>query len=332
MTATGGVAVLIVNYNSGAMLRRCLDALQAQSRRDFDVVVVDNASSDGSADGIDGRYSNVRLVRSDRNLGFAGGNNLGLAHARNAHWVVLLNPDAFAEPQWLERLVAAAEQHPEFAFFGCRMMAADSPELLDGIGDVFHVSGLHWREGHRQPIASEDLQPREIFSPCAAAAMYRRDVLEQAGGFDEDYFCYSEDVDLGFRLRLAGHRALYVPDATVLHVGGGTTGMRSDFSVYHGQRNLVWTYAKNMPGALAYLFLPWHLAINVAMLGVLMLRGQGLLGLRAKIDALRGLPRMLKKRRSLQAGRRVAAKALLAHMARGWPDRRRSWSKPLSRA
>jgi GT2 family glycosyltransferase len=324
------VVILIVNYNSGAMLRRCLDALERQTRREFDVVMVDNGSSDGSVEGIEGRYANLTLVRAQRNLGFAAGNNLGLAHAPRARWVVLLNPDAFPEPDWLERLTAAAQRYPQFAFFGCRMMAAETPELLDGIGDVFHVSGLHWREGHRRSLRAEDLRPREIFAPCAAAAMYRRDALEQVGGFDEDYFCYAEDMDLGFRLRLAGHRALYVPDAAVLHVGSGTTGWRSDFSVYHGQRNLVWTYAKDMPGALVYLYLPWHLAMNLAALGVLALRGQGWLALRAKIDALKGLPKMLKKRRSIQAGRCASARQLLAHMARGWPDRRRGWSRPVS--
>jgi GT2 family glycosyltransferase len=136
-------------------------------------------------------------------------------------------------------------------------------------------------------------------------------------------------MDLGFRLRLAGHRALYVPDAEVLHVGSGTTGWRSDFSVYHGQRNLIWTYVKNMPGALVYLYLPWHVAMNLATVAVLLLRGQGRLALRAKIDALRRLPRMLNKRRSIQAGRRVASKKLLLKMARGWPNRQRSWSQPL---
>jgi GT2 family glycosyltransferase len=328
--ATAPVAVLIVNYNSGPMLGRCLDALARQTWREFRVVVVDNASSDGSGVAIEGRYPNVALVRSAANLGFAGGNNLGLRHAGEARWIVLLNPDAFPEPDWLERLMAAAQAHAQFAFFGCRMMAAETPELLDGIGDVFHVSGMHWREGHHRKLRADDLQPREIFAPCAAAAMYRRDVLEEAGGFDEDYFCYAEDVDLGFRLRLAGHRAMYVADAVVLHVGSAITGRRSDFSVYHGHRNLIWTYAKDMPGALAWLFLPWHIAINLAALGVLLLRGQGGIALRAKIDALRGLPRMLKKRRSIQAARRVAGGALLVHMARGWPDRRRGWSRPLS--
>src|SRR5205085_72619 len=147
----------------------------------------------------------------------------------------------------------------------------------------------------------KDEEAREIFSPCAAAAMYRREVFRAAGGFDEDFFCYAEDVDLGFRLRLAGYKALYVPDAVAYHVGSATTGRRSDFSVYYGQRNLVWTYAKNMPVGLLFLYALFHLAINIATVAALAMRGQGMIALRAKIDALKGLGTVLRKRRAVQA-------------------------------
>jgi GT2 family glycosyltransferase len=323
MTGVGerSVAVLIVNYNSGGMLGRCLEALQRQTQRDFDVVVVDNASGDGSADGIEGRYSNVVLVRSEKNLGFAGGNNLALKHVRGARWIVLLNPDAFAEPDWLEQFVAAAEAQSGFTFFGCRMLLANTPQFLDGTGDAYHVSGASWRRDHGVAADRGVREPGEIFAPCAAAALYSRAALEEVGGFDERYFCYHEDVDLAFRLRLRGHRCRYVPQAVVHHVSSGITGRRSDFATYHGHRNLVWTYVKDMPGILFWLLLPLHLVMNLVSIAVCAVRGQLGVILRAKRDALAGLPAALRQRREIQAARKAGIGSLLAVMDWG-PSRR----------
>ena len=144
---------------------------------------------------------------------------------------------------------------------------------------------------------------REIFSPCAAAAMFRKDALLTASGFDEDFFCYVEDVDLGFRMRLLGHRCWYAPDSVALHVGSAVTGRHSDFSIYHGHRNLVWTFVKNMPGVLFWLLLPLHVALNLVSILWFVLRGQGALILRAKRDALLGLPKMWRKRQLIQQSR-----------------------------
>jgi GT2 family glycosyltransferase len=235
----------------------------------------------------------------------------------------LLNPDAFPEPGWLGALVEAARKHTEFAMFGSRLILDADHRVLDGIGDVYHVSGLHWREGYLRPVGPDCSRPREIFAPCGAAAMYRRDAFEALGGFDEDFFCYAEDIDLGFRMRLAGHRAMYVPDAVVYHVGSASTGPRSDFSVYHGHRNLVWAYVKNMPRPLFWRYLPYHVLVNLATVAVLARRGQAGVALRAKLDALQGLSPMLAKRRSIQASRKTDTAAILSVMSRGWPERRR---------
>lgn len=309
------VAVIIVNYNSGRLLARCLEALSRQTFAEFRVVVVDNASNDASAEGVESRYSNVALVRAERNLGFAAGNNLGLRHVHGADWIALLNPDAFAEPEWLERLVAAASDHPEFSFFGCRMLLADTPQLLDGTADAYHVSGASWRRDHGQPVHCGVSEAGEIFGACAAAALYSRPALDQVGGFDESYFCYHEDVDLAFRLRLRGHRCLYVPDAVVHHVSSGIMGRRSDFATYHGHRNLVWTYVKDMPGVLFWLFLPLHLVLNLASIAVCALRGQLGVILRAKRDALLGLGAALRQRGEIQSHRAARLGALLAVMS-----------------
>lgn len=298
------VSVVIVNWNGEQFLERCLTALLAQTVTPYEIILVDNASTDGSLE-IVGRFPSVRLMALNENTGFARGNNLAIeAASKESEWIALINPDAFAAPRWLETLLAAAESKPGFDVFGSKLVNAADSTLLDGTGDACHISGLVWRTAHGVPVSHLGESECEIFSPCAAAALYRRSALLEVGGFDEDFFCYVEDVDLGFRLRLAGYRCLYVPKSVVHHVGSGTTGGKnSDFSVYHGHRNLVWTFVKDMPGLLFWLLLPLHVVLNLASIIWFAFRGQGGVVWRAKRDALLGLPKMWRKRQQVQKSR-----------------------------
>ncbi len=298
------VSVIIVNWNGEQFLERCLSALMDQTVNAHEIILVDNASSDSSLE-IAQRFPNVKLMAQNQNTGFARGNNLAIeAASKDSEWIALINPDAFVEAHWLETLLTAATCAPEFDIFGSKLLNAANPALLDGAGDAYHMSGLVWRIGHGSFDSASSANEREIFSPCAAAALYRRSALDEVGKFDEDYFCYVEDVDLGFRLRLMGRRCLYVPQSVVHHVGSGSTGgQHSDFAVYHGHRNLVWTYVKNMPGALFWLLLPLHLALNLASLAWFALQGRGHVLWRAKRDALKGLPKMWRKRQLIQSTR-----------------------------
>ena len=313
---TPKIAVIIVNANTGEHIERALESLGAQTLAPARVIVVDNASTDGSPDAIVKRFPSVELIRLDRNVGFAAANNLAVRAAEDCDWVALLNPDAFPLKDWLTALARAIERHPGYAFFGSRLVSAEQPSVLDGTGDVYHVSGLAWRRDHGRP-ATVAPQAGEIFSPCAAAALYRRDAFLEVGGFDESYFCYFEDSDLAFRLRLAGQRCLYVPDAVVHHVGSVAAGRLSDFTVYHSFRNLVWTYAKNMPSPLVWLYLPQHVVAAGLTLAWFGLRGQGRLVLSSKRDALRELPRVLAQRRTIQRARKASARELRRAMATG---------------
>lgn len=320
---SGSATVIIVNWNGGALLAQCIRHLQAQTVQPHAVLLIDNASTDDSLAQLPD-WQLLTVLRMDSNLGFAVANNYAIARSET-EYVVLLNPDAFAAPDWLEQLLTAAQTQPQAAAFGSRQLCHENPSRLDGIGDCYHLSGMAWRKGHGQAQQACHLVAQEIFAPCAAAALYRRRALLQAGGFDESYFCYMEDVDLGFRLRLAGHSARYVPGAVVRHVGSATSGgQHSDFAVFHGHRNMVWTYVKNMPGALLWSFLPLHLAANLAACMVFGARGQGKTILRAKWQALRGLGHALRERRSIQRQRTATVRHIWAAMDKQlWPKPRR---------
>lgn len=296
------VTVVVVNWNGGVLLRRCLSDLARQTLQPSRILLIDNDSSDGSVESVSD-LAGVTVRMMGENIGFAAGNNRALAEC-NTEFIALLNPDAFPEPDWLEKLVVAANTHPDFAAFGSRQMVYRAENIVDGLGDVYHHSGLVWRDGYGRLFRHTDCIAKEIFSPCAGAALYRRVAFNNVGGFDEDYFCYLEDVDLGFRLRLAGYRAMYVPEAVVHHVGSATSGgQRSDFSVYYGHRNLVWTFVKNMPGALFWLMLPLHVLLNLFSIVLVALRGQGGVIIRAKRDAFFDLPKMWLKRKLIQKSR-----------------------------
>ena len=295
------VTVIIVNFNSGSRLSRCLDCLDAQTYRDFDVIVVDNGSEDGSASAA--RRPGVNLIEAGANLGFAAGNNLAARDARGA-WLALLNPDAYPREDWLERLHAATVRYPQADAFGSTQLDAADPQRIDGAGDVFHAFGVPYRGHHGWPVETLP-EEGECFSPCAAAALYRRSVFEQLGGFDERFFCYGEDVDLGFRLRLAGGRAIQIRDAVVLHEGSGVSGRYSDFTVYHGNRNKIWATYKSMPAALFWPLLPLQVAVNLYLLARSWTVGIGPAYWRALRDGVSRLGEFRNDRRAAQKSRKA---------------------------
>lgn len=302
------VAIVTVTWNSSPFIGEVINALLNQSLLPQRFIVVDNGSSDAEATAkLVAGFPGAEWIPLLSNRGVAYANNLGIAQCSDVEFVALLNPDAFPQPTWLESLVTATDAHPGAAAFGSRQLCQGRPSILDGIGDHYHFSGLVWRGGFGEAQRDEHLVASEIFSPCSAAALYRRKNLMEVLGFDDDYFCYVDDVDVGFRLRLAGHSAVYVPDAVVHHVGSASSGgRRSDFATYHGHRNLVWTFVTNMPGTLFWLLLPFHVLLNIVSLFAITARGQGRVIFRAKWHAILGLPSAWAKRKDLQA-KRVAS-------------------------
>ena len=298
------VTVIIVNYNAGAYLPQCVEALKKQSFHDFEVLLIDNASTDNSlqkaiataAD--DARFS---FLEMHENLGFAAANNHAAAQA-NTPWLATLNPDAFPEPDWLAELLQATRDHADVVMFGSMQINASEPGRLDGAGDRYFVVGIPWRDQNRDRYESAMLDKQDTyptFAPCAAAALYRRDAFDAAGGFDPAFFCFVEDVDLGFRLRRLGHTCRQVVGARVSHVGGGAGGGESEFARYHGTRNLIWCFFKNMPAVLLIPLIPIHLVVLLILLAKATVRGQGKTVWRGIGSGIKGVGAMLKERRAI---------------------------------
>ena len=313
------VSIVIVTWNSKKYLDDCLNHLLKQSFQDFEVILVDNGSEDGTLDGVEKKYPSLDLYtkKLNTNLGFAAANNIGARLARG-RWLALLNTDAFPSPNWLSNLIRATEERPAFSSFSSRQIKAGDTHLLDGAGDAYHISGFAWKRYLDYPIDSYGRETEEVFSPCAAAAMYLREAFLEVGGFDENFFSYYEDVDLGFRLRLAGYRVLYVADAEVRHVGSGALGIHSDFAFYHSHRNLVWIFFANMPSPYFWLYLPVSIMTNIVYLFYYTLKGRGPILWKAKRDAIRGLRSVFRKRKNIQMRRRVDPSELVGLMEHGW--------------
>lgn len=313
---TAAVGIVIVNFNAGGLLLRSVRSIVEQTLPPRRIVVVDNASTDDSVAAVEEMYPEVTLVRHDENIGFAAANNIGIGMLGDCEFVALLNPDACADPTWVARLVAAARVHPDIAAFASRIERDDGSGQLDSAGDVYHVYGTAWPGHHGAPLADAKA-PEEVFGPSGAAAFYRRDWLVRLGGFDDTFFCYFEDVDLNLRLHVAGGRCLYVPGAQVRHVGGASSGGLSDFTIYHSQRNLVWTYAKSMPGHIFWRYLPMHILLNVGAVVSYGVRGHTRTLLRAKRDAVLGLPAILRARRRVMRSTGYDRAAFDGMMRRG---------------
>lgn len=298
------IAVVIVNFNSDQLLEQCLEHVTKQSRPADVVMVVDNASEDGSAK-VAAHTAGVRLLQLDKNYGFAAANNRAFEQLENIDLVVTLNPDAYAAIDFIANLEAAAIANPNHGSFASRMMRSET--VLDGTGDSYHLSGLAWRRGHNTPWSANRPNKPSCFSACAGAAMFRLNKVRAVGGFDEDFFCYMEDIDLGYRLLLVGAPCLYVGEAVATHIGSAISNQYAGFADYHGHRNLVWVVLKNTPWPLLPLVLPAHLLMTIVVGFVFLYRGSLRNYLRAKYDALTGLGAALKKRRSVQRLKKVSA-------------------------
>jgi GT2 family glycosyltransferase len=306
LTADPFFSIIILYWNNEQFIRKCLTSLLNQTWNDFEIIFIDNGSEQPLPFDINIEFPSLKITthKLPENIGFAAGNNFGAEHA-SGKFLALLNADAFPQQNWLERVKSAIEKYPD-SFFASKLVMADDPTRLDGTGDVYHFTGLVWRKNHNYIEKHVNLVECEVFSACGAAAIYPKIAFDEVNGFDTDFFSYVEDVDLGFRLRLIGYKCIFLPDAIVHHVGSGSTGKRSDFSVYYGQRNLVWTFLKNLPGCLFWVLLPIHIFTNFLMVIFSLFRKQGKVTVKAKFDAIANISNILDKRLLIQKNRKIS--------------------------
>ena len=302
----GLVNVVIPNWNGKKFLKGCLDSLLASKYPQVEVVIVDNGSKDGSVEFLETEYPQVKLVKFPHNTGFSVAVNAGINHS-NGEFLALLNNDTVVDPDWIGEMIKVMREHPEIGSTGCKMLAYDDHSLLDGAGDGYRRGGLPGRIGHREKDQGQFDQQRYILGPCGGAAIYRRAMLDDIGLFDDDYFAYLEDVDIGLRAQSAGYKCLYVPSAIMYHLGCGTTG-----SGYHplvvklSAQNNWNTIVKNIPLPLLIKFLPQIIFWQAYYFAVVIVRGgQVIPWLHGSWNALMLLPKMLKKRAQINRQRKV---------------------------
>lgn len=266
------VTIIIPNYNGAHFLKPCLEKLKTQTFQDFETLVVDNGSEDGSLALLREAYPEVRVISLGKNQGFSRAVNTGIRASRSPY-VILLNNDTEPEPGYVEALIRSIGRSKRIFSVSPKMIQLHDRGLIDDAGDLYTIVGWAAQRGVGQPVEAYD-RPCRIFSACAGAAIYRRSVFEKIGCFDELHFAYLEDIDVGFRAKLAGYRNEYCPEAVVYHVGSGTSGSRyNPFKVRLAARNSVYLNYKNMPAVMLALNAPAIAAGHV--LKYLFFKGMG---------------------------------------------------------
>jgi GT2 family glycosyltransferase len=241
------VSAIVVNLNGGAMLLECLESLFAQTWTDLEVILVDNGSRDGSAEAARSRFGErLRFVGNDKNLGFARGNNQGFEIARG-QWMFLLNNDAVVDRDCIATLMGFVADRPEVGSLACRVVRYDQPNFFDSTGLLLYPDGVCRSRGWEEKDIGQYDRAEDVLAPHGCAAAYRRTMLDEAGWFDESYFAYLEDLDLGMRAQLCGWTCWYVPDARVRHRKSKTSGNASRFKAYHVERNRIFNAIKLLP-------------------------------------------------------------------------------------
>ncbi len=298
------ISVIIVNYNGEKFLEECLNSLFTQAYKNMEVLVVDNASSDSSVEFIRNNFKNVKIIHQNKNLGFAEGNNIAIRQARG-EYIATLNNDTIVEKEWLSELVNAMEFDKRIGICASKILFYNNRNIINSTGIcVDKISGFTWDRGFGDKDGEKYKKKQMVFGACAAAALYRKDMLDQIGLFDDDFFAYHEDVDLAWRAQLYGWKCMYVPAAIVYHHLSATAGLNSPFKEYFANRNKIWLIVKNYPSPQIF---KYGFFIFFAILGYFLyaLLNLNIYSMKGKISALAGLRRFINKRKSIQQNKTV---------------------------
>jgi GT2 family glycosyltransferase len=311
VTGAPAASAIVLNYNGHGFVLEAVQSLLDQDLQGLEVVVVDNGSTDGSEAEVERRFgTRVRLLRQDRNVGWGGGNNVGIRASLGRH-LILLNNDAVAAPGFARALVAAAEADPGIGMVAAKVLAYDRREAIDTTGHLLYPDGLNRGRGRLEQDLGQYDGCRDALFPSGAAGLYRRAMLDEIGLFDESFFLYGDDAELGLRGRIAGWECGFEPKAIAYHHYSRSAGAWSSLKAFHVERNRVFVLLKLFPTPLI-LMSPWHTALRLALQGWGGLTGRGAAGrlaeersvlhligvtLRAWASAAAGMPRVLAERR-----------------------------------
>jgi len=314
------LSVIIPNWNGKRFLEECMDSLKGQTFQNFETILVDNGSIDDSVEFAERHYGDsIRVIRNSKNLGFTGGNNVGI-QASKGEYIVLLNNDTWADPRWLEELAKARRFDPPVGMWASKVCSYYQRDRIEGVGELIYWDGLCRARGQYEQDHGQYNAMEEILFPPGCGAMYRKSLLDEIGLFDEDFFTYADDSDVGIRARLAGWKCLYVPSAIVYHKNSGTAGQYSPLKAFYVERNRLWITIKYFPFPLLFLsiFFTFYRFVFQAY-GALVHRGAAgkftqafspwhLIGILIKAygSGLYGLPKMWEKRRRLKTLVRVS--------------------------
>ena len=303
LISAGSISVIIPVFGDLYSIEQCLESLPAESGRNLQVLLVDDGSPRPVAEKLD--LPGIRWHRLETNHGPGHAINRGLEETAGC-WVVVLNSDVLICPGCLDRLIDALEERPEYDFAVAKILQANEPFAVDSTGDGMLLGGAAYRIGHDEVDGRVMSLPRPILSATTTASAYRRTVLEDVGGFDEDFFGFMEDLDLSLRARLRGYRGLYVPSAVVYHQGSATFEARGKKEIFRLiTRNQIWVVAKNYPASVLLRALPRIIVFQTLWMSLMLSRGLLKACLRGFWEAFRGLPRMLRKRRQIQRSRSI---------------------------
>lgn len=326
------ISVIVVNWNGKHFLEECLSALRRQTFRDFETILVDNGSQDGSVEYIRAQFPEVRLVALPDNLGFTGGNIAGYELA-GGELIVLLNNDTEAHSGWLEEIHKGSVAYPEAGSFASKMMYFGERKRIENCGFEVGIGGTTMDLGRDELDGPGWACSRRVFGACGGAVAYRRRMLENIGFLDPDFFMIYEDVDLSFRAQLRGYECVYIPGAVVYHRYRATIKTRPALQVFYSQRNIEFVYLKNMPMGLILRSVPQRLLYEMGAAIYFFKSGSGGAFFRAKVDVLRRLPFLFGKRREIQRGRTVTNSQFRAMMRASnltskWKKLLSSWDNP----
>ena len=298
-------SVIIPNWNGEKLLPTCLDSLQRQSYKDFEIIVVDNASSDGSLPLLAQTYPLVRVLRMDSNLFFSGAVNRGIRES-SSEIVVLLNNDTEVEEGWLDELVKSLDDHPEAGMAASKMLLFDHRDVLNSAGDFYGRDGVPGNRGVWERDEGQYDHSTYVFSACGGASAFRRSMLNEIGLLDEDFVGYCEDVDLAFRAHMAGYRCVYAPKARVYHRLSATGG--GPLASYLCGRNFISVIVKDIPSPLLRKYW-WRILqgqLRYTVEAIFHIREPSARArLKGQFHGLLSIPKMLGKRGQVQAAKRV---------------------------